>query len=369
MNYIDTYPESGRQYNPLSIERLIMRVRQVRNWLLSRWLSILGFSLLIALACSAYFYFKNPTYSAQISFVLDEQASETARTDFSDLPAGLGFRQRTDPSGSMFSTLNNVVELIRSRLLIEKTLKSNVDINGKMLSLADFFLDSLDYRSQWTTNRAYAHLDFTQDTVDAAQTLYVNALMTRMYDLLSKKIITIEKKGKGTSIIEVTCTSENESFSKYFIETLISNTEKYYTETKTQRAKINLDFVSKRTDSVRKAYNTALLGKAVFTDANVNPGREVAVVSGEKQQTDLVILRTSYIELSRSLESAKTSLSRDIPLFQYLDVPVFPLKKNSSPMLLYFCVFFIASVFLTSLVMLFNKWLEVISVQEEPPLI
>jgi hypothetical protein len=367
MNYIDPSSSgAGTRFDQLSVGKLILRVQQTRKWLLKRWLTILAFALLFALCCDAYFYFKSPTYSAEISFVLDEQASETARTDFLDLPAGLGLRQTADPSGAVFSTPNNVVELIRSRLLIEKTLKSTVTVHSRPVVLADFFLDSLEYRNDWISDPRYEHVNFNSNAADTDSILYINQLLGRMYELLSKKIITINKKGKGTSIIAVTCTSKNELFSKYFLEMLIANTERYYTETKTQRAKINLDFIRERSDSVRTIYNAALYGKAVFTDANVNPGRQVSVVSGEKQQTDIVILRTAYIELARSLESAKTSLSRDTPLFQYLDTPVLPLKKNAPPILLYFSMFFIAGIFLTSFVMLFNKWLEVISLQEEP---
>ncbi|MBA4167744.1 MAG: hypothetical protein H0X41_09425 [Chitinophagaceae bacterium] len=365
MSYQDTYQEPNRRFDQLSVAKLIVRVRQVRHLLLVRWGRIIGFGILFSLACSAYFYFKDPVYPAEVSFVLDEQSSEIARADFSDLPAGLGLRQTVDPSGSVFSTLNNVVELISSRMLIEKTLKSQVSVNGKSLVLADFFLDSLDYRTKWINDPKYAHLNFRSDTADAARTLYINSLLGRMYDLLNKKIITIEKKGKGTSIIGVTCTSKNELFSKYFIEALIRNTEQYYTETKTQRAKINLEFIRRRTDSVKAVYNAALYGKAVFTDANVNPGRQVAIVSGEKQQTDILILRTAYIELARTMESAKTSLSRDTPLFQYLDTPVLPLKKIAPPLLIYFFIFFIAGIMISSLYLLFNKWVQVISRQED----
>ena len=349
----------------LNVGRLVVRVRESGGWLFARWRRVLLISFCFAVLCCSYFYFKKPTYSAEVSFALDEQSAVAVRNDFSDLPAGLGLRPVAEPGGTVFSTLNNVAELIRSRLLIDKTLKSSVLVNGKQLLLADFFLDSLDYRDSWTTDARYQHVNFARDSADPQRTLYVNTLLGRMYELLIKKILTIEKKGKGTSIIAVTCTSENESFSKYFIESLIGNTEQYYTETRTQRAKLNLDFITKRTDSVRAVYNAALFGRAVFTDANVNPGRQVAVVQGEKQQTDIAIMKSAYTELARSLELAKAALSRDTPLFQYLDMPVFPLKRNAPPLLIYFFVFFIAGIVITCGFLLFGKWLEAVSRQPQ----
>ena len=221
------------------------------------------------------------------------------------------------------------VELLRSRLLMEKTLRSSVMIGKKYIVLEDFFLDSLDYRDDWVILPQYKHVDFTrQGKPTDDTTLFANAILGKTYEILLRKLISVDKKGKGTSIVAVNCTSRNESFSKYFVEALMHNTEQYYVETKTQRAKINLSVISKRADSVKILYNSALYGKASFTDANVNPGRQVAVVPGESRQTDITILRAAYIDLARSIELAKTNLARDTPLFQYLDTPVFSTQKK-----------------------------------------
>ena len=249
---------SERTFNPLTVKIMIARIGQARQYLMKRWFPLLCAGATFALVCTAYFYFKSATYSAEISFALDEPSSEVTSAGFADLPGGLGLRQSPDPGGTVFSTLNNVTELIRSRLLIEKTLKSTVTVGDHQVVMADFFLDSLDYRTSWISERKYLHLKFNKDTTDESTNRMINALLGRMYDLLTAKIITVEKKGKGTSILGVKCTSTHELFSKYFIETLISNTEFYYTETRTQRAKINLVFIQGRTDSVRKVYNSAL---------------------------------------------------------------------------------------------------------------
>lgn len=361
-----TPQDVNRRFDVIDVRTIVLRIRSARRYLVRRIWKILGFAFVFALACSAYFFFKKPTYAAEVSFALDEQAAEIAREDFSDLPPGLGLRASNDAGGSVFSTINNVVELMRSRLLIEKTLRSPVSLGGKPIILADFFLDSLDYRTDWVLDARYTHPDFSGHTKDSAEQLYSDGILQRMYERIIQKMLTITTKGKGTTIVSATCVSTNEQFSKNFIETLMSNTQEFYTESKTQRAKVNLEFIQRRTDSVRNVYNSALYGRAAFTDANLNPGRHVAVVSAEKQQTDIAILRTTYTELSRSLEAARNSLSRETPLFQYLDTPHLPLKKASSPVLLYFIIFFIAGSVLAALYFLYRRWMRIIDPPAEP---
>ena len=80
----------------------------------------------------------------------------------------------------------------------------------------------------------------------------------------------------------------------------------------------------------------------------------------EKQQTDIQILRASYVELTRSLEAAKTSLMRETPLIQYLDMPVLPLKVLRSNTIKNAMVGFLLGAFLATSILLFRKVMKAI---------
>src|SRR5262249_7124256 len=152
--------------------------------------------------------------------------------------------------------------------------------------------------------------------------LFENAIMANIYEVIKGTLIKINAKGQGSSIISVTCTSKHELFSKHFLEAWLNEVTQYYIDTKTQRSRINLELIQKRTDSVRTAYNGALYARATFTDAHLNPIRQTVNVSTERQQTDVQILKASYTELVQTLEVAKTNLMKDTPLIQYLDTPI-----------------------------------------------
>ena len=341
--------EQAALYSPaaeFSPKVLLLQVRRGLAYLMSRWWKILLVAIAFGIVGYVYSTRKHPVYLAEVTFALDEGATQSRpKSGLSIIQEELGLS--TD-AGAVFSSATNILELIQSRMLIEKTLRSKVTVNGHSLGFMDFFLDSLDYREKWMKGKKNQRMDFASLKNSPSDSLFINGLVRNMYETIKSSIIKIEGKGGGSSIVKVTAVSENEYFSKYFLEALLENVTAYYVESKTRRSKINLDFIQKRTDSIRIAYSAALYGRAAFTDANINPIRLTATVSGDRQQTDVQILRASYIELVSSLESAKTALMQDTPLIQYLDSPILPLQKTGSNPVKYFIIFFIAGVFVSA---------------------
>ena len=184
-----------------------------------------------------------------------------------------------------------------------------------------------------------------------------------MYETLLAKYLKIEKKGKSTSIIAVTCNTEHELFSKYFLEALIKEVTAYYIATKIQRAKSNVDFLVHRTDSMRNAFSSALYGHASFADAHLNPAMQVSIVPAERQQTEVQVNRTAYIDLVRSLETARTTLMRETPLIQYIDTPVLPLKIIQTGAMKKGWLFFFVGICLASVILLSVRTYQLILLQ------
>lgn len=336
----------NRVFDEFSPKKAILQTRYLALYIGSKWLTIIVVSLLFGAAGYLYTHLKKPQYFAEITFALDEGASSQSKSPAALIQEKLGIEVESE-AGGVFSSMSNIVELIKSRLLIEKTLKSSVTIKGKKLVFADFFLDSLDYRDKWIKDRPNHQLNFKSYSANSTEGLLTNSVINNMYDVLVNKYLSITTKGDGTTIISVTCISENELFSKYFLEALLNEVTEYYIETKTQRSKINLAFLQRKTDSVKTAYYNTMYNRASFADSHSNPSRQIATVYRDKQLTDVQILRTSYSDLVKSLDAAKNSLLKDTPLFQFLDTPILPLKKFNSNPLLSFLMFAIVGACLT----------------------
>lgn len=330
---------SDRVFDEFSPKKLILQFKNILLFVVGKWPIILAIAFIFGASASIYTYLKKPSYLAEITFALDEGLTSKANNSYKKLGEEFGIDIGSD-AGGVFSSMSNIVELIQSRLLIEKTLKSSVKINGKNLLFADFFLDSLDYREKWMKNSLYKTIDFNTEYKDPNKNIYANSIIYNIYETLINKNIKIVEKGKGTTIISVSCMTENELFTKSFLEALLNEVTVYYIETKTQRSKMNLAFLQKRTDSIKVVYLNSMYGRAAYSDSHVNPNRQMSNVIKDKQQTDIQILRSSYAELVKSLESAKNSLLQETPLFQFLDMPALPLKRFNSNFILNFTIFF-----------------------------
>lgn len=343
-----------RKFDEFSPKRAILLVNSACRYLLSKWLILLIAGIAFGSLYVALNFSKKPKYTAEFSFALDEGAVKSSSNNFSSLSEELGFGISYE-AGGVFSSMTNILELLQSRLIIEKTLKRSVTLYGKPVVFANFFLDSLDYRSKWMKGSPYYNIDFIKPTGSHEEELFRNSIINNIYSIITSQFIKIDKKGKGTTLILVTMTSEHESFSKYFLEALIDEVSKFYVEIKTHRSKIHLDYIQHRTDSVREAYNQALYGRSAITDANINPNRQIATIPGEKKQTDIQVLKDGYINLMKSLESERTSLMQETPLFQYLDMPVFPLQRTSNNLLLKFIIFAVVGMVLTAVFLLARR--------------
>ncbi|MBC7913007.1 MAG: hypothetical protein H7Y07_02690 [Pyrinomonadaceae bacterium] len=343
-----TTPETDkdRVFDEFSPKKIIRQIQHVAFYILSKWMIILLVAILFGTSGYVKTYLKEPNYLAEITFALDEGASGGPKSATAALGAQLGIEMETE-AGGVFSTMSNIVELLQSRLLIEKTLKSSVVINNKRIVFADFFLDSLDYRDKWLKGNPNKKLNFQNYSTNSKDGLLTSSIINNMHQTLTGEYLSINSKGNGTTILSVTCITEHELFSKYFLEALLNEVTKYYIETKTQRAKINLAFLQRRTDSTRIVYYNTMYGRASFADAHSNPSRQVATVYRDKQQTDIQILKSTYAELVNSLEAAKNTLMKDTPLFQFLDTPQLPLKRFDANAKTSFILFFIVGAFLS----------------------
>lgn len=347
-----------RVFDEFSPKTLVLQLRSTGLYILSKWKPVLLAAVILGAAGATYSFFKKVDYVAEVTFALDEGAAPTSpasRGGLSEITDALGMGQSYD-AGGVFSSPTNIVELMTSRLLVEKALRNTVSVNGHDLSLADFFLDSLEYREKWLKDKKYATLKFPIAKASLQDTLFENGIFRNMVEVLVAKNIKIDKKGKGTTIIDATCTTHHELFSKLFLEALMNEVIKYYVDVKTERAKLNLDFIQKRTDSILQAYNKSLYGRASYFDEHINPALQIVQVSKDKQQTDIQILKSSYMDLTHSLEAAKTTLIKETPLIQYIDTPILPLKTLRSSMLKFLLIGFFLGVFLMGGYFGLRKW-------------
>src|SRR5690349_12921863 len=121
----------------------------LRGWwkyFLSKWKILLVAFLLFAITGVLYAWFQKPIYTAELSFS-SENTNQGRLGGYAGLAAQFGL-DLSGGGGSLFEG-DNLIELLRSRLLVEKTLLTSIPINGKTDLLVNYYIKANEYDKRW----------------------------------------------------------------------------------------------------------------------------------------------------------------------------------------------------------------------------
>ncbi len=302
-------------------------INQFSNWyryFKKKWKIILIAFLVGSALGVLYSIIKKTIYKAELNFVLEEEERNSISA-YAGLATQFGFNLGSD-GGGVFSN-DNILELLKSRLMVEKALFTPVLINenSKPQLLINHYVSFNKIAEKYDkinpSNFIFPiHRELCSRTQDS--------LLRLIYKDILENNLRIEKRDIKTDIITVSCETIDEKFTMYFVEKLVSNVSAFYILTKTERSRKNVAVLQNRTDSVKLELNKALSGAAQLEDAQQNIVMAKAQVSKIKQRRNVEILNTVYSELVKNLEISKMTLLRDEPLIQIIDSPILPLEEK-----------------------------------------
>lgn len=312
----------------ISLKEVILKIQEWWGYLLSKWVIILVAGIVGGLVGLFYAFNKKPVYNAEFSFALEVDQSAGGLSGALGLASQFGFDMGGNAGGAFEG--DNLLALMKSRSIVENTLLSTAEINGKSKTLVEHYIDFNKLREGWKEQKELVNIRFLPNADRSKFTLKQDSLLGKFHEALIENNLVVEKLDKKLSIITVKVTSENELFSKYFTEFLVKNVSDFYVQTKTKKATLNLQLLQHQTDSVRKELNSAISGVATSTDINPNPNpsRMVLRVPSQRRQVDVQANQAILTELIKSLELARVSLRRETPFIQAIDKPVLPLEKE-----------------------------------------
>jgi uncharacterized protein involved in exopolysaccharide biosynthesis len=310
----------------ISLKELVLKVQEWWRYFLRKWLIILIFGLVGAILGLIYSIVKPVDYVGELTFVLEDNKS-------SPLSAYVGIASQfgLDLSGGgdvgVFSG-DNILEFLKSRLLVEKSLLSPIILDNKTISLAELYVDTYKLRENWSKKIAPENIKFAPNTERKLFSRLQDSLLNELYQAIINKNLDVTKPDKKLSFISVSCASRSEAFSKLFVERLVKEATEFYVETKTKRSRVNVSLLQNKADSLESLLNQKTYSTAVSQDLNQNLARKVATVNLEVASRDKLILQTMYGEVIKNLELSKMTMAQEMPLIQTVDTPILPLKQD-----------------------------------------
>ncbi|QJB34117.1 lipopolysaccharide biosynthesis protein [Chitinophaga oryzae] len=321
-----TNAEKNKFVEEISFKDLILKLKEFSKYIWRKKIIVILSGLIGGgLGLTAAFMSK-PTYKAELSFVLEESNSNPLGA-YMGIASQFGLDLGGKGGSGLFEG-DNIMEFLRSRLMIEKALLSAVTYDNKQSTLAELYMDAYKTRQGWEKDSLLKKVSFPLNADRSSFSRQQDSVLNTIQGAIATNHLNVARPDKKLSFIVVGCTTLNETFSKEFVETLVREATRFYIETKTKRSTTSVDRLQAQADSMEVLLNRKTYETARVQDINQNPARQVANVKSELVMRDKVVLQTMYAEVVKNLEISKIAMAQDMPVIQIVDKPILPLDKR-----------------------------------------
>ncbi|MEO7046429.1 MAG: hypothetical protein ABI091_14050 [Ferruginibacter sp.] len=327
-NKIDTRENK----TPAVIAHLYLMTRFV----LKKWWLFLIVGILAGGAGVFYAKRQQPSFTSRLSFALDDAGNNGGMGNLFSLASQFGFNIG---GGSDIFAGDNILEIMKSRRMIEKVFLSVDTFDKKPYTLIEYYLEISGERK---SNLKIKNIRFPVGQMRTTFSYQQDSLLFKTFQEFSDKYIIAQRPDRKLSIYEVRVSSPNEKFTKDFTDKIVTETNNFYIEIRTKKAKETLDILEQRVASMKGNLNSSISNRAQVQDVNINPAFSEAQVLVQKQQANIQVYGAAYGEMFKNLELARFQYLNEIPLMQIIDAADYPMQKTQTgrlKMAIFFAIF------------------------------
>jgi len=306
------------------IKAFLRYIWKKKIWILIAAIAGIGIGFL-------FYSLQKPKYQAICTFVLEEKQSGMG--GLSGIASQFGFDMGSLTSGGSIFSGDNILDILKSKLIVQKVLLSRyIDSTGSP-TLADIYLDFSGLKKKWETKPALATISFVNVTDRDRVTELQDSVLNIVYKNVLSKNLSTDRLNKKGSIIRVQVTASNSLFAKLMTDRLVEEASTLYLNIKTGTAEANIARMQRRSDSLLALLNSRSYAAAATQQLDVNPGLKSIVVPSEIAVRDKTVIATLYTEITKNLEASKLILAQQTPVIQLLDRPGPSLDDNKRSLL------------------------------------
>lgn len=255
---------------------------------------------------------KKPVFSTKITFMLEDDILGDGQQ------VGAGSQLLMALSGQRTQSNKAVmVDLSLSNKLVEESLVRTVIIDSQKVVLANYFMDHCGYREQWKDDKNAELIKFNfpenyKIGSDPKKDFWLRVFSNNIKMSLKSLV-------QESGLILMTYSSNNELFTKSFLETHLSTISEFYINKKVERAVNLMKFAKRKRDSLLAALTGKSYGLASMQDQSFGSVMKRAKVQEMQVTRDIGIINSQYNESVAALSSASIDLERQKPFISVVD--------------------------------------------------
>lgn len=324
-----TNNNASTETDEITLKELILKLQEFYRELIKNWKLV----IFITIPFIAFFLYRAfttpPSYAADLTFMVNEDEGGGAGGAMAILSQfGLG-----GGGGSGKHNLQKIMELSKTRKLIQLSLFDKTVINGKTDYLANHIIDIYNLHEDWEESESgLKDFKYTQDSFPGFN-LVENSVLK-----VIQRVVNGSKKEKGiyttsineeTGIMTLSANSLSQQLSLDWLDLTYAHLSQYYIDKTIEKQKATFELVKEKVDSIKIALNNTELRLARFKDANRGLYTNTASLEESRLIRDLQVLTIIYGESVKNLEIADFTLKNKTPFIQLIDAPISPLYPST----------------------------------------
>ena len=323
-----------------SFKGIIVTISDYKNELKKRLLIILAVAIIFSLIGFGFSRSQEDQYNAVISFIVEDQSEGSNLSTISGMANMIGI----DMGGSATSSFNqqNIIELLKSRKIIERTLNNTCKIEGK----SDLLINHYIHINNMITDSS---------TINLSSNNYNDSITRIVWFRIIDRDMDILFQNDEANILNLSFESLNAELAKNFTEIVIDEISEMYIDYQTEKSRNTLNNLYNRSDSIFKDLKISERNFAKVKDNNMR----VMTASGRLEELqymrEVEILQAVYLELRKNIELSHMSVLNETPLIQIVDKPVLPLENINRSNLFWIVIFTFLGVFTICFIIILRK--------------
>ena len=327
-----------------SFKDIIITISDYKNELKKQLLLIISIAIIFSLLGFGFSKLQEEEYEVVSSFIVDIQSEGTHLSSISGVASQFGIDLGENTSSSL--SQKDVIQLLKSRLIIERTLNKKDTIGGKIDLLLNHYIriNSLECNEVSDSSSKYYNDSIT------------NVVWLRIIDRDMEVLL----QNDEANIINLSFESLNAEFAKIFTEIVIDEMSEMYIDDRTEKSRNTLNDLENRSAAIKSELRLAEDKLTKKQDENNKPKSRYnfdrsGILEEGRLLREVKILNATYLESRKNIELATMNLLTETPLIQIVDNPVLPLENINRHWLFWVLIFSFLGVFTIVFIILLRK--------------
>lgn len=323
------------------------------------WLLLLISGIVVAGASAFYFANQPAVYQARLSFMLDEEGG-SQMAGMNGILGQLGI-----PIIGSRINISKLLELSKSRKIVQEALFVEVQINNKTDYLANHIIEEYELDTKWENYdeglKGFRFVSADQSTFGPLE----NYVVKRICDLVAgtpanrKNAFLETDYGQNTTIMSFVVETTNELISYHLTREIFNATSKFYVESSIEKHQNTFDVLTEKRDSVQQMYDKFEKQFVVLSDRSQGLFTNQNTVKRERVRAEMIQIGSAIAKVEENLAIVEFAIENSTPVLQVIDAPLLPLNELKVSIRKAIFLGFSGGVLIGLIIVLFRTFIEI----------